>query len=169
MSHQFERVPYTKLNSRQRENYNFQKVSAVLADFGFSTIRLSSDWQGADFIAQHLDGTTFLKVQLKTRLTLERKYMGRGLHVCFPSGHDWYLFPHDEFMRAVLDESTVGRSVSWERGGYSYPTLSKKMKQRLSPYRLPGSSTEGIAVDADARDGANAIRAAGKRSQRSGG
>jgi hypothetical protein len=29
MSHQFERVPYTKLNSRQRENYNFQKVSAV--------------------------------------------------------------------------------------------------------------------------------------------
>lgn len=168
MSHQFERVPYTKLNSRQRENYNFQKVSAVLADYGFSTIRLSSDWQGADFIAQHLDGTTFLKVQLKPRLTLEKKYMHRDLHVCFPSGHDWYLFPHDELVRAVLDDSTVGQSASWERGGYSYPTLSKKMKQRLAPYRLPGTSTEGLSVDADARAGDNAIRAAGKRSLRSG-
>ena len=77
--HSFERVPYEKLNSRQRENYNFQKVSAVLADYGFSTIRLSNDWQGADFIAQHLDGIRFLKVQLKARLTFDRKYMGRDL------------------------------------------------------------------------------------------
>jgi hypothetical protein len=35
----------------------------VLADYGFLTMRLSDDWQGADFIAQHIDGA-FLKVQL---------------------------------------------------------------------------------------------------------
>jgi hypothetical protein len=55
MAHAFERVSYKALNARQRENYNSQKISAVLADYGFSTIRPSSDWQGADFIAQHLD------------------------------------------------------------------------------------------------------------------
>ena len=150
MTHQFVKVSYTKLNSRQRENYNFQKISAVLADYGFSTIRLSSDWQSADFIAQHLGGTTFLKVQLKSRLTLEKKYIGRDLHVCFPSGRDWYLFPHDKLMRMVLDDSTIGHSASWEKGAYSYRTLSRQMKQRLAPYRLSVTSTHGIPVDGDA-------------------
>ena len=50
------RIRYADLNARQKENYNFQKVSAVLADFGFTTLRLTDDWQGADFIAQHIDG-----------------------------------------------------------------------------------------------------------------
>jgi hypothetical protein len=49
----FNRILYSNLNSRQKEAFNFQKVSAVLADYGFITIRLSSDWGGADFIAQH--------------------------------------------------------------------------------------------------------------------
>lgn len=169
MRHRFERVSYTKLNSRQRENYNFQKVSAVLADYGFSTIRLSSDWQGADFIAQHLDGKRFLKVQLKPRLTMEKKYMNRELHVCFPDGGDWYLFPHDDLVRAVLAESTVGQSISWKKGGYSYPTLSKRMMQRLAPYRLPGTSTEGLSVDSNAHARNSGTRVKRKRSLRNGG
>ena len=41
----FDRKAYRDLNSRQQENYNFQKVSAVLADYGFATLRLSADWQ----------------------------------------------------------------------------------------------------------------------------
>jgi hypothetical protein len=35
-------------------------VSAVLADYGFMTMRLRDDWQGADFIAQHVEGAKFL-------------------------------------------------------------------------------------------------------------
>src|SRR5207244_5579086 len=57
-------INYANLNSRQQEAYNFQKVSGVLADFGFTTIRLTDDWQGADFIAQIIDGQPFLTVQL---------------------------------------------------------------------------------------------------------
>ena len=56
MSQEFKRIRYNSLNSRQQEAFNFQKVSAVLAEYGFVTIRLSSDWGGADFIAQHKDG-----------------------------------------------------------------------------------------------------------------
>lgn len=62
-------VDYRMLNARQQENYSYYKVSAVLAECGFSTMRVSDDWQGADFIAQHIDGETFLKVQLKGRLS----------------------------------------------------------------------------------------------------
>lgn len=51
-----ERIDYAKLNARQKENFNFQKISAVLADYGFVAMRLSDDWQGADFIALHIDG-----------------------------------------------------------------------------------------------------------------
>jgi hypothetical protein len=72
-------IVYSQLNARQKENFNFLKVSAVLADYGYMTMRLNDDWQGADFIAQHIDGGTFLKVQLKSRLAFGTKYQGKDL------------------------------------------------------------------------------------------
>jgi len=86
-------IRYGSLNARQKENYNYQKLSALLADYGFVTMRLSDDWNGADMIAQHVDGDTFLKIQLKGRLTFCKKYEGRNLHVAFRRGKDWYLLP----------------------------------------------------------------------------
>jgi len=75
----FEQVDYRELSGKQKEAYNFQKVSAVLANFGIVTIRLSNDWNGADFIAQLHDGKTFLRVQLKSRLTFHKKYHDKDL------------------------------------------------------------------------------------------
>lgn len=95
MSINLKRVPYQSLNSRQQEAYNFQKVSAVLADYGYVTIRLTNDWRGADFIAQHFDGNNFLKIQLKGRACFDKKYRDRDLHICFPHSGGWYLYPHD--------------------------------------------------------------------------
>ena len=86
-----EKIDYGGLNARQKETFNFQKVSAVFAEYGFATIKLNDDWQGADFIAQHIDGQTYLKVQLKGRLTFSKKYVGKDLFVCFPYDHQWYL------------------------------------------------------------------------------
>ena len=83
------------LNTRQIEAYNLQKVSAIFADFGFVTIRMTSDWGYADFIAQHIDGV-FLRVQLKGRLSFYKKYLGKDLFICFRSAETWYLYPHDE-------------------------------------------------------------------------
>ena len=92
-----EKVKYSDLNARQKENFNFQKVSAVLADYGFVTLRLSDDWQGADFIALHTSGNV-LRVQLKSRLTFDKKYSDKGLYVAFGDGDAWYLYPHDELL-----------------------------------------------------------------------
>jgi hypothetical protein len=61
----FEKVVYSELNAKAKEMYNFQKVSAKLADYGFTTIWLNNDWQGADFIGVHANGVTDIKVQLK--------------------------------------------------------------------------------------------------------
>ncbi len=131
------RVSYKQLNSKQKETWNFQKVSAVLADFGYTTIRLSSDWCGADFIAQHINGR-YVAVQLKTRLTFNKKYMGvAGLHVCFPHDGEWFIYPRDVVLKRVLDVTGVRGTESWTKGGgYSFPGLSKQLRSLLEPYRL---------------------------------
>jgi len=130
-------IDYRDLNARQKENFNFLKVSAVLADYGFITMRLTDDWQGADFIAQHIDGETFLKVQLKSRLSFNKKYCGKDLYIVFFHEPDWYLYPHDEVLDCVLSETGIGTTVSWkERGGYSFPGLSKQMASILEPYKI---------------------------------
>ena len=140
MSLELTRVRYVDLNARQKENFNFQKVSAVLADFGFTTLRLTDDWQGADFIAQHIDGETFLKVQLKGRLTFGEKYRGKDLYIAFEHSGVWYLYPHDEVLAVVLAETNVANTDSWlTHGGYSFPGLSKQMAAVLEPYKIAGS------------------------------
>lgn len=138
----YQRVRYSDLTSRQKENYNFQKVSSVLADYGFSTIRLSDDWQGADFIAQHRDGNTFIKVQLKSRLSFFKKYQGKDLYICFPHGVGWFLFPHDEILAEAQKLHDFGETQSWmDSHGYSFPNLPKKLNSLLDPYYLLAEST----------------------------
>lgn len=139
----FTKTDYKKLNSRQQETYNFQKVSAILADYGFATIKLNDDWQSADFIAQHIDGETFLKVQLKGRLTFDKKYLNKSIHVCFPYMNndqiDWYLFDHDKLLTIFLEKykDTMAVSSSWAvEGNYSWGTLSKAILAILSDYKL---------------------------------
>lgn len=131
-----ERIEYRKLNARQKENYNYQKLSAVLADFGFMTIRLSDDWAGADFIAQHISGEV-LKVQLKGRFMLAEKYVNRNLWIAFRSELTWYLYPHDILLKRFQATSTALRTSSWQRDkSYSWPQLTQSVLAELKPYRL---------------------------------
>lgn len=131
------KVDYEGLNSRQKEIYNFHKVASELADYGFNCIKLSDDWQGADFLAYHKDGDQTLKVQLKGRMLIDRKYIGKNLHMCFRIGDIWHLIPHDELMRIV--EETLPETfetLSWERGTYSWPRPPKRVRERLSYFAL---------------------------------
>jgi hypothetical protein len=137
MSLNLTRIKYKELNSRQQENYNYQKLSAALADYGFVTMRLSSDWRGADLIAQHIDGETFLKIQLKGRLTFCRHYMGKDLYLAFRRGDDWYVYPHDELLEKVHKINGLKDTASWiEKGIYSFPTLSKRLYRLLNRYLI---------------------------------
>jgi hypothetical protein len=131
------KIGYEDLNSRQRENYNFQKVSGILADYGYVTMRLSDDWNGADFIAQHVDRKGVLRVQLKGRLAVYKKYQGIDLYICFPHKGRWYLCPHDAILNYLLETTTLGRTRSWsQRGGYSFPSPSRRVIEFVRRFAL---------------------------------
>ncbi len=135
----FKKVQYQDLNSRQKEAYNFQKASSVLADFGFVTIRLSNDWNGADFIAQDRDGKTFHKVQLKGRLTFDKKYRDEDLYICFRDGEHgpWYMYNHADLLSKVLEAGQIKGTKTWDEGKpYHFPVLSQDIKKLLVPYRI---------------------------------
>jgi hypothetical protein len=134
----FRPVAYESLNSRQKENYNFQKVAARLADYGYNCLRLTDDWQGADFMACHVDGETILKVQLKGRLTIDKKYLGKSIHIAFFHGQDCYIYDHDAFVDHLVKNGLIGaNSVTWHQaGGRSWPSPPSWAIKLLSEYRI---------------------------------
>lgn len=127
-------IKYKDLTAKQQENYNYQKLSGVLADYGFITIRLSDDWKGADLIAQHVEGE-FLKVQLKGRLTFCKKYLGKSIYIAFPFRDAWYVYPHDELLEQI--QAITKRPFPWpEKEEYSYASIPKLLRQLLNPYLI---------------------------------
>ncbi|MEM8795815.1 MAG: hypothetical protein AAGE61_09640 [Pseudomonadota bacterium] len=134
----FEPVRYRDLNARQKENYNFQKIAARMADFGFNCLRLTDDWQGADFIACHHDGDTFLKVQLKGRMAIDKKYLGKTIHIAFLSGADCFVYDHDALVHFIEERRPAGTGrASWrDHGTYHWPTLPSWAIEFLSDYKM---------------------------------
>ena len=133
----FEKIKYTNLNSRQKENYNFQKVAGELADYGYNCLRLNDDWQGADFLAVHINGDDVLKVQLKGRFTIDNKYRDKNIFIAFLDAEDCYLYPHDIVMDDVLALDKINGSKAWKQtGAYSWPYLSKWATALLKDYKI---------------------------------
>jgi len=131
------KIQYKHLNSKQKEIYNFQKVAAILADYGFNCIKLADDWQGADFLAYHKDGGQTLKVQLKGRLYVAKQYIGKEIYMTFPIEGDWYLVAHDKLLAIVGDRTPWLKSFSWIKGGaYGASKPSKALIQAVQSYRL---------------------------------
>lgn len=127
-----ERIDYNDLNSKAKEIYNFQKVSAVLADYGFTCMWLNNDWQGADFIAVHLDGITDIKIQLKGRLSFDKKYIGKDIYICFIEDGNTYLYPHDKVLSQIENiKGYVNTKNTW-----SNKKLTKRHAELLKKYIL---------------------------------
>jgi hypothetical protein len=130
-------ITYAELNSKQKEIYNFQKVAAVLADYGFNCIRLSDDWQGADFLAYHKDGHDTLKVQLKSRLSINSKYQNKKLYMAFPIHKHWYLVEHDALIEIISETTNWLNTDSWlNEGLYTSTAPNKKLLIALSKFAL---------------------------------
>lgn len=111
------KIEYSELNARQKENYNFHKVASKLADYGFNSMRLNDDWQGADFIA--VKGDDMLKVQLKGRFTIDKKYIGKDIFITFRENGVEKIYFHDDAVEIISDN--IKQSKSWsEEGSYSW-------------------------------------------------
>ena len=122
MMNNFTKIKYSKLNSKQKENYNFHKVASALADYGYDSMRLYNDWQGADFIAVKND--EMLKVQLKGRFTVDKKYIGKEIYIAFIENNIIKLYIHDEAVNML--SNNIINSKSWsEKDGYSWGQTPK--------------------------------------------
>jgi hypothetical protein len=124
MTIEFNKILYNKLNSKQKENYNFHVIAAKLAEYGFNSMRLSDDWQGADFISVHVGGEEMLKIQLKGRFTIDKKYLGKDIWVTFIENAQVKIYKHDDAI--PLLRANVLNGVSWAtHGGYSWNRTPK--------------------------------------------
>ena len=131
------KIAYSKLNSRQKEIFNFQKVAGLLADYGFNCLKLTDDWQGADFLAYHKDGAHTLKVQLKSRLIIGKKYSKKSLYMAFPFNKVWYLIEHDHLVVLAKKHTTWLTSKSWRvKGRYSSRSLNPELLAALQGSKL---------------------------------
>jgi len=133
----FNRIPYASLNARQKELFNFQKIAATLADYGFNCMKLSDDWQGADFLAYHVDGTTTLRVQLKSRLAIQKKYCDKNIWMAFPHKGSWYLIEHDRLVEKVGQTTDWLKSSAWSKSrGYSSKSINHALLESLAENKL---------------------------------
>lgn len=127
-----EKIEYSELNSKQKEIFNFQKIAGVLADYGFNCIKLADDWLGADFLAYHKDGKETLRVQLKSRLTIDKKYIGKELYITFPVQNGWCLISHDELVILVEKNTNWLNTESWlSKGCYHSASPSQQLLNTL--------------------------------------
>ena len=96
-----DKIEYEQLKAKQKEIFNFQKVSSIFADYGYTTIKLADDWLGADFLALAFHGEKAIKVQLKGRMTFSKKYVGKQIFICFhdSESRSWYLYNHDSLLK----------------------------------------------------------------------
>ena len=133
----FTKVPYNELKPKQQEIYNFQKVSAILAEYSFTCIKLADDWLGADFIAYHFDGSQTLRVQLKGRMTIDKKYLSKDLHIAFIVKGQWYLIDHDLLVDLVGNYTNWLNTPSWlDKGNYHSQSPNQDLMEEISEYAI---------------------------------
>lgn len=130
---ELEKISYSDLNAKQKESYNYQKISAILADFGFTTIPLNDDYLGADFLAIHCFSQKIFKIQLKARLTYYKEYLkNEDLLICFPYNNNWYFYNHKEFSEKIIQlKPNILNTLSWQKGKYTWKSLNEVLIQLL--------------------------------------
>lgn len=104
-------------------------------------------------VNNHFDGKTTLRVQIKARLTIDRKYLGRELWMNFPSSGTWYLVPHDKLVETIGETTNWLNTTSWQENGlYSSANPSPKLLQELRHFAAEAAA---VPIDLPARSPAS--------------
>lgn len=125
----------TRFRAQVREVINRNIVVSLAMEKGFNAYLPVYDG-GVDFILYREEDALTLKVQLKGRWVIDRKYVGRDIWVAFPNAGEWYLVPHDTMVEQA-EAAGFTKTSSWIDGGaYSCPSLSRSMAAACEPYRF---------------------------------
>ena len=80
-------------------------------------MRLNDDWEGADFISINKD--EMIKVQLKGRFTIDKKYIGKDIYISFLEDEKVKIYKHDDALEVIPENVKISKSWS-EVGNYSW-------------------------------------------------
>ena len=132
-------VAFRDLDARQQEAFLIAKLGGVLANHGFTCSRLTTDWEGADLLAHRITGEV-LRVQVKSRCTIAKKYVGKDLWIAYPAAWpgEWVLVEHDVLLEAIKTHAPRWlKTRSWTRQGlYNSAHPSAALLDALDRYRV---------------------------------
>lgn len=118
-----EKIKIENLDSKERERYNLQLLMGTLVQYGYYCQPITIDWNDADLIAVHFKTKQIMRIQLKSRLTVDKKYEKKDLYIAFPIPKkelSWVLIKHDKLIEKIANKTTYLKSKSWkEKGFYS--------------------------------------------------
>ena len=130
-----EQIEYPSVHCKAQETYNFHKIAAILANYGYNGLWLNNDWNGADGIAVHIDGISNFKSQLKGSVSFAQKYRTKNLYIAFFEQGDLYIYPHDFILVQV--ENDISDKTWLEKSTYFQTKITKRFREILKPYKIP--------------------------------
>ena len=129
-------APSGRSRSGRERSDNVQNCVKVLAQHGYTRTG-PSDHPDADFLANHRDGPSAIKVRVATRVDIRSRIRDQDIHMSFPVHSSWYLVPHDELVRIAGETTPWLWSNSWvDRGWYGSANPFKAMLERLEEFAL---------------------------------
>jgi hypothetical protein len=125
-----------KLSSKAIELINTHELTAELMARGWSVYLPVYD-DGIDMLATRADATEIIRIQLKSRWTIQQKYLDRPIEMAFKDAGAWFLVPHETMVEAAEAEGYCSQP-SWTKqdGAWSVAGMSQSLRERMLPYSL---------------------------------
>ena len=119
----FFKINYKKLNSIQKANYNFNKISGSLVEYGFNCVKINNLWEEANIIATHMDGKQILRIRHKGRFTVNHKYRDKNLYIYFVENGISKIYYHDDAYKYAAHGDS---NLTWKERGQVYVKTPKR-------------------------------------------
>jgi hypothetical protein len=125
------------ITGEQIEFANRSRLIVRLFELGYEVFVPVID-AGVDLLAYRGSDRNLRPIQLKTRWTIDKKYLGRDIWIAFPSERlgDWFLAPHDELVR-LGEGRGYCRTSSWvDKRLYHLTPLPQALALAMDQWRL---------------------------------
>ena len=125
-----------KLGPKAIELINCNELTAELMARGWNVYLPVYD-DGIDILAMESESDKLLRIQLKSRWTIDKKYQCRNIEKAFSEKGICYLILHDDAV-ALGNKYPYCSSKSWTRdnGAYSVSPMSRHLSIDMQPHTL---------------------------------
>ena len=140
------RENYLQMSNKEQEAYHAALLKSEIAIRGYVAVDTPTDKHAADLVAFRPENPsrTALWIQLKSRLTIDKRYTDKDLYIAFPekpgnAGTDWFIYPHDDFVDFCNEEGKwVTNEWCWGvHGSYTSISIPKWALIWLEQWRIP--------------------------------